>query len=200
MLRLANVALLRGDLERAQALAEEGLEIQRRIGFRKGEVYPFMTLRTSRARRAIASEELVHLEESRRIAEEVDFRWWLAGMLARIAVVSLDLGRIDDARRSASCARAVARDVRPQGGRLRAGPARRGNGAAGDSELAGKLWGAAEAESERTWTGRWLHGTVEPERVLAYADEEFERGRTAGHELSLEAAIALVLEDGVAST
>jgi hypothetical protein len=44
------------------------------------------------------------------------------------------------------------------------------------------------------WAGRWLHGTVEPERRLAHADEEFELGRTVGRELSLDAAIALALE------
>ena len=42
--------------------------------------------------------------------------------------------------------------------------------------------------------GRWLHGTVEPERVLTYADEEFELGRTVGRELALEDAIAIALE------
>jgi len=60
---------------------------------------------------------------------------------------------------------------------------------------AGVLWGAAEAERERAPAGRWLHGAVEPERVLALADSEFEEGRALGRELSLDEAMALALED-----
>jgi hypothetical protein len=109
--------------------------------------------------------------------------------------VSLELGRVDDADRAAREALALSRTMNDRKalvyelGLLAEIVAR-----AGDSRSAGMLWGAAEAESERTWTGRWLHGTVEPERVLAHADEEFELGRTVGRELSLDAAIALALE------
>jgi predicted ATPase len=201
MVRLANVAMWRGDLERAQALAEDGLEIHRRIGFRKGEVYPFMTFADIARAKGDRERELAHLEESRRIAEEIDFRWWLAGMLARIAVVSLDLGHLDDARRSTLRALQLSHAMFDGKGVVyELGLLAEVNAAAGDTEVAGVLWGAAEAESERTWTGQWLHGTVKPERVLAYADEEFERGRAAGRELSLEAAIALALANGVAPT
>jgi predicted ATPase/class 3 adenylate cyclase len=201
MQRLANVALLRGDLERAQSLAEEGLETHRRIGFRKGEVYPFMTFADIARARGDRERELAHLEESRRIAEEVGFRWWLAGMLARIAVVSLDLGHLDDARRSALRALETSHAMSDRKAVVyELGLVAEVNAAAGATEAAGVLWGAAEAESERTWAGQWLHGTVEPERVLAHADEDFELGRAVGRELSLEDAIALALEGGVAPT
>ena len=65
----------------------------------------------------------------------------------------------------------------------------------GDRRHAGILWGAAEAENERAPAGRWIHGAVEPERVLAHADEAFEQGRAIGRELSLEDAMTLALDD-----
>ena len=64
----------------------------------------------------------------------------------------------------------------------------------GDRRHAGILWGAAEAENERVPAGRWIHGSIEPARVLAHADSEFEQGRASGRELSLEDAIALALD------
>jgi ATP/maltotriose-dependent transcriptional regulator MalT len=194
MQRLANVAFVCGDLERARGLAEEGLEIHRRIGFRKGEVYPFKTFADIARAEGDHERELAHLEESRRVAEEVEFRWWLAGMLARIAVASLDLGRVDDARRSARRALELSQEMYDHKAVVyELGLLAEVNAAAGDSEAAGRLWGAAHAESERTWSGQWLHGQVEPERVLRYANEEFEKGRLAGRELSVEAAVALAL-------
>jgi hypothetical protein len=64
---------------------------------------------------------------------------------------------------------------------------------AGDSRRAGLLWGSGEAETERAPVGRWLHGTIEPERVLAYADADFERGREEGRRLELDDAVEYAL-------
>jgi hypothetical protein len=64
---------------------------------------------------------------------------------------------------------------------------------AGDRRRAGILWGAAEAENERVPVGRWVHGQVDPARMLAYADGSFEEGRTLGRGLSLEDAMELAL-------
>jgi hypothetical protein len=60
---------------------------------------------------------------------------------------------------------------------------------AGDRRLAGCLWGAGEAEQARAPVGRWLHGTIEPERVLRFANEEFEAGREEGRQLELDEAV-----------
>jgi predicted ATPase len=195
--RLSSVALeLRSDLAEARALAEESLASFRRLGYRRGEAY-VLTMPLAVIARAEGDLEgaLELLTEARRVAEETRFRWWLSGVSARIATVNLELGRVDDADRAAREALALSRTMNDRKalvyelGLLAEIVAR-----AGDARSAGMLWGAAEAESERTWTGRWLHGTVEPERVLAHADEEFELGRTVGRELSLDAAIALALE------
>jgi predicted ATPase len=194
MARLAQVAMARGDFERARMLAEESVQTHRRIGFRKGEVVSSITFADIARADGDRERELAHLEESRLIAEEVDFRWWLAGMLARIAVVCMDLGRVDHARQSALRALELSQAMFDRKAVVyELGLLAEVDAAAGDTERAGKLWGAAEAESERTWMGSWLHGTVEPERVLRYADERFERGRAAGRVLSIEEAVALAL-------
>ncbi len=100
--RLANVALLRGDLERAQALAEESLVIQRRIGFRKGEVYPFMTLCGHRAR---GERSRARCSSFWRRAGASPRRSTSAGGSSACSrgspLCPWTLARIDDARRSA---------------------------------------------------------------------------------------------------
>ena len=57
------------------------------------------------------------------------------------------------------------------------------------------LWGAAEAESERA--PQAAGSTARSSRSVSsrIADAEFEEGRAAGRELSLEDAMALALDD-----
>jgi predicted ATPase/class 3 adenylate cyclase len=194
--RLAHAAVRQGDFSRARALAQESLAGFRKVGHRRGEAYVAWNLAEIARAEGDLEGALELLHESRRASEETGFRWWLAGMLANIGAVSLELDRIDDARRSAREALALSSAINDRKAlvyelALLAEISAR----AGESRHAGMLWGAAEAESERTWTGRWLHGTVEPERVLAHADEEFERGRAAGRELSLDDTVARVLDE-----
>jgi predicted ATPase/class 3 adenylate cyclase len=193
--RLADVAVRRGDLARGRALAEESLEGFQQIGFRKGEAWVAWTLAAISRAEGNLEGALELLHDAGRIAEETHFRWWLSGVLAQIGAVSLELDRIEQARESAQKALRLSRAMNDRKALVYELALLAEIGArAGDSRHAGTLWGAAEVESERTWAGRWLHGTVEPERVLAYADEEFERGRSVGRELALEDAIALALE------
>ena len=200
--RLADMSIaLRGDLTRGRFLAEESLAGHRRTGFRKGEAHALTTLATIARADGDLEGVLELLQDAERITEETNFRWWQSGVLAKIGAVSLELGRIEDARRSAQEAARLSRTMNDRKALVyELALLAEIGGVAGDSRQAGTLWGAAEAENERMWTGRWLHGTVEPERVLAYADEDFELGRAVGRELSVEAAIALALEDGVAPT
>jgi tetratricopeptide (TPR) repeat protein len=194
--RLAHTAVRRGELTRARALAEESRAGFRRVGHRRGEAYVTWNLAEIARAEGDLEGALELLHESRRASEETGFRWWLAGMLANIGAVSLELGRVDDARRNAREALALSRVMDDRKALvyelgLLAEACARG----GDSRLAGTLWGAAEVESERTWTGRWLHGTVEPERVLAHADDAFELGRAEGRQLDLDTAVAIALRD-----
>jgi non-specific serine/threonine protein kinase len=194
--RLADAAiLLRADLARARALAEQSLAGHRRVGFRRGEAHVLTTLAAIARAEGNLEGALALLHEAQSVAEETHFRWWLSGVLANIAAVSLELGRVDDARQSARGALELSLEMNDRKAFVyelsllaeidaRDGHSRRG----------GTLWGAAAAENERMWVGRWLFGTIEPERILAYAEEEFELGLTVGRELSVEDAIALALE------
>ena len=195
--RLADAAiLLRGDLARARVLAEESLAGHRRTGFRRGEAHVLTTLAAIARVEGDLEGALELLQEARPIAEETHFHWWLSGVLARIAAVSLELGRLDDARRSARGALELSLDMNDRKALVyEVGLLAEIDAAAGDRNRAGTLWGAAEAESERTWAGRWLHGTVEPDRMLPYVDGEFEEGRAVGRALAFDDAIALALDE-----
>jgi hypothetical protein len=136
------------------------------------------------------------LHEAARICEAVGFYWWQAGALARIGAVSVELGRLDEARESALHALSLSRSMHDRKGVVyELGLLAEIDAKTGQRHRAGVIWGAAEAERERAPAGRWLHGTVEPERVLAHADPQFERGRQTGRELTLDGAVALALED-----
>ena len=107
-----------------------------------------------------------------------------------------DRAELDDALESTRHALALSRRMRDRNGivyelALLAEIAAK----TGQDHRAGLLWGAAEAERERVPAGRWLHGAVEPERILVHADRQFEEGRQTGRELSLDGAVALALEE-----
>ncbi len=80
-------------------LAEESLAGHRRDGFRKGETQALTSLAEVARAEGDLEGALALLLESRPIAEEVGFRWWLSGVVARIGAVSLELGKLEDARR-----------------------------------------------------------------------------------------------------
>jgi predicted ATPase len=194
--RLADIARrLHGDLGSARALAEASLATHRRNGFRKGEAQVLTALADIELADGRREEALELLYESGRIADEIGFRWWLSGVRARIGGACLGLGRLEEAAVSTRDALSISSSIRDRRGVV--------------SELfllaeilvvsgcrnrAGVLFGAAEAENESTPAGPWFHGPHSPERVLAHADSEFEDGRAEGHELSLEAAVALALD------
>jgi predicted ATPase len=193
--RLSTPAAAMGDWARAKALAEESLAGHRRVGWRKGEPQALSQLAAVAQVEGDLEHALALLEESAEISEEVGFRWWLAGALANSAAVSLELGRLADATRHAERALSISHAMQDRVAVLYELAVLAEIAAVdGDRHRAGLLWGAVEAETERAPVGFWLHGRIEPERVLAHADAEFEGGRAIGHETSLEDAIALALE------
>jgi predicted ATPase/class 3 adenylate cyclase len=193
--RLPMAALVRGDLEAARALAEESLEAHRRLGNRKGEAVAIGTLG------AIANEAgnpdlaVQLLQQSAELAGEAGFIWWQVGQLHQLGECALALGRLEDAERSIREGLELAHRI---GNRMHVvydlALLARFAAERGESERAGVLWGAVEADEQRGPVGQW-----EDERdayaapVLAHAGQEFDTGRGQGLRLSLDEAVEYAL-------
>jgi predicted ATPase/class 3 adenylate cyclase len=194
--RLASAAVLRGDMERVQVLAEESLAAFRRIGFAKGEAQALTSL--AEVRQAVGDIEgaLELLEESRRLATATGFRWWQAGAAARVAALLLDLGSLDDARLNAAQALTLSSSMHDRNGiAYELGLLAEVSTRSGDTHRAGALFGAVEAEEARAPLGSWLHGQVRFQPDLTDAGADFAAGLQAGRELSLDEAVAFALGD-----
>ena len=97
--RLANSALVEDDYVRARALAEEGLEIHRRFGSRKGEAAGIGTIASIEWQ---TDNHEVALELARRsaaLAAEAGFLWWQVAMLHRLSEWSFERGQRGEAVR-----------------------------------------------------------------------------------------------------
>jgi predicted ATPase len=194
LMRLAHDALDRGELDEARALADQSLELSRKHGLSGNEMH-ILTLQGELELEAGNEDRGVAiLEEAAEQAERVGFVWWqqvafnqLGGRLllrnrpARAAPYArkvLDLAvRLDDRTRMYSSLVMLAGIA----------------ASSGDPERAGQLWGAVEAEAERRPVPGWApHDSVFADTVLAARGPDFERGRAAGRELTLEDAIAEV--------
>jgi len=192
--RLATTAVHWGDMERVQVLAEESLAAFRNVGgFAKGEAQALTSLAEVRQANGDLEGALELLEESRRLATTSGFRWWQAGTSARIAALLLDLGRLDDARVNAERALALSSSMHDRSAIVyELGLLAEIHAKTGESERAGTLWGAIEAEEARAPIGSWIHGLVRFWPSLT--DAEFEGGLEDGRALSLEDAVALALD------
>jgi hypothetical protein len=135
------------------------------------------------------------MEESARRAAEIGFVWWEMVTLYGLALSLLERGRAARATPYAQQALAAAERVEDL---MRIVPSlalfSRLALEQGDSERAGRLWGALEAETEREPVPGWTpKDSIHAEAVLALAgNEEFERGRAAGAALTLEEVLAEV--------
>ena len=193
--RFSTNAMRRGDVGGTRDLAEESLAGFRRSGGSpKGEAQALGSLAWVARMEGEFERALELLHESQALCEVAGFRWWLAGMLANIGAVSLELGRLDDARSSAREALSISHAMHDRRGlvyelRLLAEI----GASAGDPRLAGMLLGAADAENERAPVGGWVHEWMEPSRRIELNDTEFEHGREEGRRLELDAAVAVAL-------
>jgi predicted ATPase/class 3 adenylate cyclase len=194
--RLANSALLEEDYVRARALAEEGLEIHRRYGSRKGEATGIGTIATiewqtdnHRVARELA-------QRSAALAVEAGFLWWQVAMLHRLCEWSFESGQPGEATRYGQEAVRVADRIGDRmHGVYTVALLARIAAEEGRLEGAGVLWGAVEAEEQRGTIGQW-EGERElyADAVLAHAGADFERGRAQGTGLSLDEAVRVALD------
>ena len=194
--RFSNTAMRRGDWPRVRELAEESLALHRRVGNPKGEAQALGSLAAAARAEGDPERALELLRESCELADSVGFSWWHSGMLATMAQIQLELGRLDEARAAARQALTLSRAMHDRRGQVYELRLLAEIGAsAGDARLAGVLIGATEAENERAPVGPWLHGSPKPSALLENADPEFARGRDEGRRLELDAAIAVALGD-----
>ncbi len=200
--RLGYSALYRGQSARARRLADASLPLAREVGDRRTEALA-LGLAGEVAYSAgdhVRSVELV--KQSAALAAEVGYHWQRARMLRRLADWALDRQDFDEASSAAREALCLARDTHDRIAVVFA-LARLAQNAAdnGRREQAGRLWGAIEAEEQRAPIAAWqsafelIYSFRErdnrtPVRMLANADDDFDRGRSAGHVLSLDQAVA----------
>ena len=189
--RLSTTAMRRGITPRSRTRRGEPRGPSSRRYFPKGEAQAL----TSLAWVAQQEDDLVGalelLREARAKAAEGRFRWWEAGTLTNIGAVSLQLGKLDDARSSTLDALSISSAMHDRRGvvyelRLLAELA----AARGNDSLASTLSGAVEAEAGRAPVGRWVHSWAREPVVPSPLDEQaLEQGRR----LSLGDAVALAL-------
>jgi predicted ATPase len=185
-----------GDLDRAEALTREALEVFCARDFRKAAIPQVGLLGEIAWLRGDFDHGLELILESVSAATDIGFRWWCGVALADAAEYAFQAGRLDDAERwgreSASVLFAIgSRTTVTALGRLARLAARRG-----ERERAGLLWGAVEAEEARTplpagWVDR---GRFEDE-LAAVAGDAFERARADGRSLSLDEAVRAAVGD-----
>jgi tetratricopeptide (TPR) repeat protein len=193
--RLGVSALHRGELERARELTEASDELYVRSGDAWGRVLTAGVLGAIAREEGDAERAFELMAESAALAHEFRVLWWEGGALAELASLSLKAGRVDEAEEHARKSLAVADELRDRSGRV-FGIGLLACVAAehGECEHAGLLWGSIEEADAVAPLGGWRGHRAECEaRISRAAGPEFERGRAAGRELTLDAAVALAL-------
>ena len=192
--RLASLAARQRDWPSVRSLAEASLAGHRRVGFAKGEAQAL----TSLAEVAIVDGDLEGaldlLRESHDLCDRTGFRWWQAGTLARMGVLYLELGRLEDAERSVRQALKLSSAMHDRNAMgfelsLLAQIAAR----SGDARRSGVLRGALEAEAARAPIGFWLHGATRIEPTLPEDDQPYAKGQEAGRAMQFPDAVAFAL-------
>jgi predicted ATPase len=203
LLRLGMSAFYRGDNERAGELAAESLVLSREVGYAPAESQALGLageVEYAKGNRE-AGAELI--EQSAKLAGDISFPWWRSRMLRKLVDCLLELGRTSEAEASAQESLRIMDEIGDRQMMVFA-LARLARIAAetGREERAGLLWGAIEAEEERSRMGAWAK---ERDRlgapVLAHSGFEFAREREKGRKMALEDAVGLALDetDGRAS-
>ena len=193
--RLGVSALQRGELERARELTEASDELYVRSGDDWGRIMTIGVLGAIAREEGDAQRAFDLMAEAAALANEFRLSWWEGGLLAELAALSLNAGRVDEAEEDARKSLAVADELRDRPGRifgvglLACVAAQRG-----ESEHAGFLWGSIEEADAVAPLGGWRGHRRKCEALISgAAGPEFERGRAAGRELTLDAAVALAL-------
>jgi tetratricopeptide (TPR) repeat protein len=194
--RLAFTALHQGDVDRAQRLASEALELDRSTGNRRDEAMALNVLGTVALQEGDLEKGLRLSLESASVSESLGFTWFQGVTLlgaAELLIAANDPEAAIPIFVEGLGVLLVVQDRVNLAIGLAAGAAiaaLRGN-----PERAGTLWGAAEAAAEREPRGSTTAALAgyQPyvERVIG---DEFEAGCKRGRTLSLEEAVREGLE------
>ena len=192
--RLGNSSFARGEQERARELVERSQELAR------GR-FPYIEIpnNTVLARAQISAGDVeggtALLRRTAEMADGIGWHWWRAGVLLRLAMLALDRGAVDDAERDALESLRLHRPEQNRPGvcgcltsLARVALAR------SDRHRAGLLWGAVEADLERSPAEGQQRWYVEaPAALIGEADPEFLAAVGEGRSLDLWDAVAIAL-------
>ena len=195
--RVALNAMRRGELELATELAEQSLELHVKVGNRFGEAEAVGALGAIARDRGDDERAFELMERSASITQEIGIVWWVMGMRLELAQLDLAAGRTEEGEQRARQALRMAEEMRDRGGRvfgvglLAVVAAERD-----EHERAGRLWGVIETEQVGAPNGGWIRHRAPCEaRILRAATPEFERGRAAGRDWTLDQAVEYALSE-----
>jgi non-specific serine/threonine protein kinase len=184
--RLGNSANERGERERARDLLDQSQELARGR-FPYIEIPNYSVLGRAKVMDGDAEGGAALLRKSAEMAADIGWHWWRAGDLWRLASLAIDRGDVDEAERDGSEA---IRLYRPDENRPGVAAAlislARVALVRGDHSRAGRLWGAVEAELERSpHAGQWRSYASRAESLLDEADPEFVAAVDEGRSIDL---------------
>jgi predicted ATPase len=192
--RLAVEAVRGGEPARARALTERSLALDAGDFNRSSALIVLASVAAMEER----LDEAVELaRQSAAAAASIDFAWFQLNGLLQAAEIALRLGRLDVGSECATEALRLAQSIGDvmsvaYGLAILACVAAQRE----EAEQAGRLWGAVEAESERTRIGQWEQERDDyAARLAGTAGPEFERGRADGRRFSLDEAVACALDE-----
>jgi hypothetical protein len=130
------------------------------------------------------------------LAREAGVPWWESGALAELAILSLNVGLLEEGEAHARDSLAIADEIHDRPGRIfGVGILARVAAEKGQTERAGRLWGAIEDEQAGAPLGGWRrHRETCEDRIRGLVGPEFEAARAEGRALTIAEAVALALE------
>jgi predicted ATPase/class 3 adenylate cyclase len=193
--RLGIQAMRRSELDRARDLVEASHTIHQGSGDRWGLTQTIGTLGAIARDAGDEGRAYELIAESVALSREIAVAWWESGMLAELAQLALNGGSLEEGAVRARESLDLAEQMRDRGGRVfGVGLFARLAAERGQVERAGRLWGAIEDEDAGAPLGGWRrHRQRCEERMRTVSGPEFERGRVAGHKLTLDEAVSIAL-------
>jgi predicted ATPase len=195
LIRLGSSALYRDDPVAARDFGAQSLALSREIREPRAEALALWVVGEAEQRLGDPGLGVELFRQSADLAGEIGFMWQRTRMLRRLADWALEHGDPAEARRDLEEALRLSHEL---GDRISVvftlARLARLEAELGWPEKAGVLWGAVEAEEEAGGLGAWYG---ERERfagpLLAFAGDEFDRGRDEGHRLSIGDAVVYAL-------